>query len=185
MHGEATKVYNMITTTKHNADSLSAMMHKLAPTPSADATFIPHNVWNSLTPENKTQYLMGQSQYLLLTSAARFIGIQDSRLSIMITGPPGRNGVATSIRRSILSWVSNVKTLGGQHLFQKVFPGVNGDMLLMYNTLYKQEVRAWMSSALSEIASQSGLNPHIDQEAAEVMIKSPIKVWKNMKSRRQ
>ncbi len=184
MRGNGTKVYNMVTNSKQNADTLSSMMQKLAPTPSADTTFIPNNVWMSLAPANKTKYVLGQTEYLLKTSAVKFTGIQDSRLMIIIPGPQDRRGAATFSRMSIREWMMNVKTLGGQSLFRKVFPSVNGEMLLMYSTEKKEEVLAWIKSALVEIASYSGLNPYEgDHEAAEAMFKSPRKVWKNLESR--
>ena len=80
---------------------------------------------------------------------------------------------------SIFTWITRVKAADGCPMFPKVFECVEGDIELWHVT-HDLEVRAWMSTALAEIARMSGMLLDNDRARAEVMFRKPENVWTHL-----
>ena len=65
-------------------------------------------------------------------------------------------------------------------MFPKVFECAEGDIESWYHVTHDLEVRAWMSTALVEIARMSGMTLDVDRARAEAMFKNPEKVWSHL-----
>ena len=100
------------------------------------------------------------------------VGLKNAKMLLAKTTAAGINsGSAQGI--SIFTWLTRVKAADGCTMFPKVFECVEGDIELWYHVTHDLEMRAWMSTALAEIARMSGMTLDNDRARAESMFKNP------------
>ena len=186
---EQTRVYKMIASSRDGASLLMDMMHKICPAPSDDVTFIPQDIWTTLPQSKRGEYFFMHQKFLDNHGALLLRGINDSRI-LLPERPQGKSentlGTRPASKKrntdfSIQGWIRRRKAADGFPLFLKVFPCINGDIEMWFNHTHQQEARAWLSSALHEIAVESGIDPSTEPERAAEMFLHPEKVYRKIR----
>ena len=106
-------------------------------------------------------------EFALNHNSRVFVGLKTGKLCL-------RSGI------KIETWLTKVQTNDKCNMFPKVFPCKNGDMELGYHVSHNQEVQAWLTTALAEIARLSGIMLSNNQSDAGEMFKTPDKVWASL-----
>ena len=174
------RLYRALTASIADVYLLTEKLAVIMPTPKeADICFIPQKVWNTLLGPKKTEYYTMQQTFALAHNAIRFVGLKNASLYI-----PGHTATgqytAKASAMSIFTWLTKVKSSDNCNLFPKVFPCENGDIELWHHVSHDKEARAWMSTALAEIARESSIDLEHNRLAAEAMFKNPDKVWQGL-----
>ena len=165
-HGAA-KLYRIMSA-KDDVELLQVLMRLLMPNPTADVSFIPKNVWDSLPTKKKDEYFLAHKNFSESHNALIFRGINDARCIIR----PSHDDM------SIIDWIRGLLTSDGQNLFYRVEPCLNGEMELWHSVAHEKEAKVWLSSALVIIGSMAqdeyGLPETCDNY--DTIFKSPDKV---------
>ena len=175
MHGSSGRVrlYRVFASSISDVQILNKKLAVIMPKPTADISYIPQKVWDSLLRPKKTEYYNMQRHFALSHNALRFVGLQNARQLLAKTA---QNVPAISI----FTWLTRVQSTDNFILFPKVFLCEDGDIELWYHMSHDKETRAWLSTALAEIAKLSGINWEINPAAADAMFKQPLKVWNSL-----
>jgi hypothetical protein len=175
MHGSSGRVrlYRVFASSITDVQILNEKLAVIMPKPTADISYIPQKVWESLLRPKKTEYYNMQRHFALSHNALRFVGLKNARQLLAKTA---QNVPAISI----FTWLTRVRSTDNFILFPKVFLCDDGDIELWYHMSHDKETRAWLSTALAEIAKLSGINWEINPAAADAMFKQPLKVWNSL-----
>jgi hypothetical protein len=177
--GTKARVYRMLTSSVSNVKILTEKMAVIMPKPSTDISYIPQKVWDSLLASKKDEYIAMQRVFDSNHNSRIFVGLKNAKMLLARTTAAGINtGPAQGI--SIFTWLTRVKSADGCNMFPKVFECSDGNIELWHHMTHDQEARAWMSTALAEIARLSGMTIDNDRMRAEAMFKNPEKVWTNL-----
>ena len=177
--GQKVRLYRMFTSTVQHVDILTEKMAALMPSPSKDISYIPQNVWDSLSAPKQTEYYNMQRAFDANHNSRLLIGLKNENLRLA-KATTGGGFVSPGTGVSIYTWLTHTKAAIGSPIFTKVFPCNNGDIELWYPMGYDQEVRAWMSTSLAEIARLSGIDYLTQRANAERMFKNPERVWASL-----
>jgi hypothetical protein len=174
------RLYRVLTATLADLQLLTKKLEVLMPTPKeADISFIPQTIWNSLLGPKKQAYYVMQQTFSISHNAIRFVGLKDT--SLRLKGGNAAGTLArTALAPTIFTWLTKVKSADNCTLFPKVFPCDNGNVELWHHMSHEKEARAWMSTALAEIAQASGIDIVLNRAAANAMFNNPDKVWQNL-----
>jgi len=145
------------------------------PKPTTGISYIPYNVWELLEKQKKLDYFDMQSTFASHHNALRLNGINDAHLPLAHTSTSRKAKVLT-----IFEWLSTLKAADGCLLFCDVSPSKNGEIELWHHVSHTNEAKAWLATALAEIARLSGIHLETDRPSAEDMFKNPDKVWQNL-----
>ena len=180
MHGTSGRVrlYRAFASSISDVQLLNKKLAIIMPKPGADISYIPQKGWDSLLRPKKTEYYKMQQHFALSHNALRFVGLKNARQLLARTAP-------TAPAISIYTWLTRVRSTDNFILFPKVFLCDNGDIELWYHVSHDKETRAWLSTALAEIAKLSRINWEINPAAADAMFKQPVKVWNSLAKLKQ
>jgi hypothetical protein len=184
LHGHGgTKVhlYRMLTSSVTNVQILTKKMALLLPKPTTDISCIPQEVWGSLLPTKKAEYTTMQRVFEQNHNSRLFVGLKNAKLKLGRTVAGGSTQGHGTAGISIYDWLTRVKAADGCNMFSKVFECDNGDVELWHHVSHGQEARAWMLTALAEIARLSGIDMEADRNSAEAMFKNQERVWASMR----
>jgi hypothetical protein len=106
-----------------------------------------------------------------------FVGLKNVKLKLVRTGAGGTSAGIGALGIMIYNWLTRVKAADSCTMFSKVFECNNADVELWHHVSHEQEARAWMSTALAEIARLSGIDFENDRSSADAMFKNPDRVW--------
>ena len=175
------RLYRAFTSTTANVQILNEKMTAIMSSPSTDISYIPQIVWDSLLRPKKTEYFKMQQNFAASHNALRFVGVKNANLLLAPTTNISTGAVSRSTPAiSIYTWLTRVTSSDGYILFPKVFPCYDGDIELWYHMSHDKETRAWLSTALAEIAKLSSINLESNRMDAEAMFKNPEKVWNSL-----
>ena len=173
------KIYRMLASSKDDVITLKEMMAVIMPAPTTAVSFIPYSVWETLPATKKKAYFDMQASFSLDYNALLFRGIKDPSLPLPGTAAQNSSvGQALSPTKSILQWISSQTTSDGRPLFSNVWPSLLGDIEIWHHRRNDAEARAWLKTALSQIAILSGINIETNPELASAMFTFPDGVWK-------
>jgi hypothetical protein len=169
--GTKVRLYQMLTSSVTDVQLLTEKMAIVLPKPTPDISYIPQKVRDSLLPSKKAEYTAMQRVFEQNHNSRLFGGLKNMKLKL---ARPGAGGSKTGIGASgitIYEWLTRVKAADSCNMFSKVFECENGDVKLWHHMLHNQEARAWLLTALAEIAKFSGIYYEKDRSSADVMFK--------------
>ena len=171
----------MLTSSVTNVQLLTEKMAILLPKPTPDISYIPQKVWDSLLTSKKGEYTTMQRVFEQNHNSRLFVGLKNVKLKLARPGAAGTRVATSTPGITIYDWLTRVKAADSCNMFSKVFECDNGDVELWHHVSHDQEARAWMSTALAEIAKLSGIDLEKDRTSAETMFKNPDRVWASVR----
>ena len=140
----------MVTSYMEFASILNIKLGLLMPKPSTETTYIKMSVWDLLTKSKKDDYFGMQFDFASTHQAMRLNGINDAHLTLARAKDDASGSCLT-----IFEWLKRLVTSDGCFLFCKVSPCLNGEIEMWHHIMHANKAKAWLSTALAEIAHLS------------------------------
>ena len=117
-----------------------------------------------------------QQSFLDNHVAMRLRGVNNPYAIIGKLNAAGTQTSSKGAEMTVSIWLTSLQAADGFTLFPKVLPCANGEIELWYNIIHAQEVKAWVTTALADIARLARLDTATDWKRAKELFAFPDKV---------